>query len=111
MTFNLKDLGENIKTMRLSRPSGIKPGRPLLQYELAEKAGIPASSLCNIERGKYSNPTWEMLTKIAAGLDCEISDFFLKENRSVSPSRIALTEIIDTIVRERLDNLLKEKMR
>ena len=111
MAFDINDLGQNIRKLRLSKLSRIKPGRPLLQYELAEKAGIPASSLCNIEKGKYQNPTWEMLSKIAAGLDCDIADFFIKEIPVVSPSRIALTEMIDTIVKERLEILLRNKVR
>ena len=111
MAFDLKDLGANIKKLRVSKPSRIKPGRPLLQYELADISGIPASSLCNIEKGKYKNPTWEMLTKIAEGLNCDISAFFVTEQPSVSPSRIALTEMIDTIVKERLENLLKDRSR
>jgi transcriptional regulator with XRE-family HTH domain len=111
MAFELKDLGDNIRDMRLKQSSRLKPGRPLLQYELAEAAGIPASSLCNIEKGKYKNPTWEILTKIASGLGCDIADFFVKPSPAVSPSRIALTEMIDTIVKERLESLLKDRIR
>ena len=81
----------------------------MLQYELAQAARIPASSLCNIEKGKYQNPTWEILTKIATGLECDISELFVKNERGVSPSQIALNEMIDTIIRERLDSLMKER--
>jgi transcriptional regulator with XRE-family HTH domain len=109
MSFDLNDLGENIRKLRLSKSSQVKPDRKLLQYELAKKAEIPASSLCNIEKGKYKNPTWEMLSKIAFGLGCDVSDFFKKEVPLVSPSQIALTEMIDTIVKARLESLLKEK--
>ena len=80
-----------------------------LQKELADMAGIPASSLCNIERGKYSNPTWEILTKIARGLDCEISEFFASNNSKISPSQIALTEMIEMIIRERVGTILSEQ--
>jgi transcriptional regulator with XRE-family HTH domain len=109
MPFDLKDLGLNIKNLRLARSSAHKPGRSLLQRELAERAGIPASSLCNIENGKYRNPTWEILTKISQGLECEISELFLVSQAEVSPSQIALTELIETIIRERLDFLLQEQ--
>lgn len=109
MPFDLKDLGLNIKNLRLARSSAHKPGRSLLQRELAERAGIPASSLCNIENGKYRNPTWEILTKISQGLECEISELFLASQAEVSPSQIALTELIETIIRERLDFLLQEQ--
>jgi transcriptional regulator with XRE-family HTH domain len=109
MPFGLKELGRNIKRLRLARMSRIKPGRPLLQRELAERAGIPASSLCNIENGKYRNPTWEILSKIAAALECEIPQFFSAEEIRIAPSQIALNEMIETLIRDRLDELLKER--
>lgn len=108
MAFGLKDLGQNIKRMRMSRDSRIKPGRSMLQRELAGLAGIPASSLCNIENGKYRNPTWEILNKIARGLQCEISDLFVVPEAGVSPSQIALTEMIETLIRDRLESMLAD---
>lgn len=110
MTFDLKDLGANIKKIRLSRKSQMRPGKPMFQRELAETAQIPASSLCNIEKGKYKNPTWAMLSKIAKGLDCEIPEFFISGERKVSASQIALNEMIDMIIKERLDRILKERL-
>jgi transcriptional regulator with XRE-family HTH domain len=111
MGFGLEELGANIKRLRQAKPSRHKSGRAMLQKELAELADIPASSLCNIERGKYPNPTWEILSKIARGLECEISDFFESETPSVSPSQIALTEMIEMIIRERVETILSEQNR
>ena len=111
MPFCLRDLGRNIKRLRLSRDSRIKSGKSMLQRELAELAGIPASSLCNIENGKYRNPTWEILGKIAQGLRCEIPDLFVSPEDEVSPSQIALTEMIETLIRDRLDALLAERQK
>jgi transcriptional regulator with XRE-family HTH domain len=108
MAFTLQDLGENIKNIRLAKKSQQKPGKSLLQKELADIAGIPASSLCNIENGRYKNPTWDMLTKIAAGLKCDIADFFVKEKKEIPASQIALTEMIEMIIREKLEHILKE---
>ncbi|MBN1223709.1 MAG: helix-turn-helix transcriptional regulator [Candidatus Aminicenantes bacterium] len=108
MPFGLKDLGANIIKIRKSRPSRIKPGKPMLQRELAELSNIPASSLCNIENGKYNNPTWEILSKIADGLDCDISYFFVEPERHVSPYQLALNEMIEMIIRERLASILEE---
>lgn len=108
MSFTLQYLGENIKNIRLSKKSLQKPGKSLLQKELAELAGIPASSLCNIENGRYKNPTWDMLTKIASGLKCDIADFFVKEKKEIAASQIALTEMIEMIIREKLEHILKE---
>ena len=109
MAFSLQDLGNNIKRLRKSKPSKLKPGRPMLQRELADKAQIPASSLCNIENGKYKNPTWLMLSKIARGLDCDISDFFISQDQTPSASHIAIQEIIDMIIKERLERILEER--
>lgn len=108
MPFNLIDLGRNIRRLREAKVSLLKPGKPMLQYELAQKAGIPASSLSNIEKGRYRNPTWAILSKIAVALECDISQFFAADERPVSPSQIALTEMIELIVREKLENILKE---
>lgn len=108
MAFGLKDLGQNIKRLRMSEDSRMKRGRSMLQRELADLAGIPASSLCNIENGKYRNPTWEILNKIARGLQCEISDLFVIPEAAVSPSQIALTEMIETLIRDQLESMLAE---
>lgn len=108
MPFTLVDLGHNIRRLREGQISLIKPGKPMLQYELAQKAGVPASSLSNIEKGKYRNPTWHILSKIASALECEISHFFVSDERPISPSQIALTEMIEMIVREKLENILRE---
>ncbi len=111
MSFGLRDLGQNIKRLRLGIGSRIKPGKPMLQRELAGLAGIPASSLCNIENGKYRNPTWEILSKIAQGMGCEIPDLFLSPQDEVSPSQIALTEMIETLIRDRLEAILSERQK
>lgn len=105
----MTDLGNNIKKIRTSLPSGIKSGKSMLQRELAKKAGIPASSLCNIENGKYANPTWEMLSKISRGLGCSIADLFAVDKKKISSSQIAVNEIIDLLIEERLEAILREK--
>ena len=111
MAFTLQDLGQNIRRIRLSKNSTIRPGRPMMQKELADLAGIPASSLCNIENGKYRNPTWEILTKIARALNCDLPDFFVAQQKEVHAAEIALREMIDLLVRERLDSFIKEKIK
>ncbi|HDJ24085.1 MAG TPA: XRE family transcriptional regulator [Candidatus Aminicenantes bacterium] len=109
MAFTLQDLGQNIRRIRLAKSSSFRSGRPMMQKELAELAGIPASSLCNIENGKYRNPTWEILSKIAQALGCDISEFFTTPQKEVHAAEIALREMIDLLVRERLESFLKEK--
>ncbi len=109
MAFTLKDLGENISSIRKSKKSHIKKEKSMMQKELAEKAKIPASSLCNIEKGNYKNPTWEILNKIAQGLECDISDFFVSNKNKISASHIALSEMIEMIIEERLESILEER--
>jgi transcriptional regulator with XRE-family HTH domain len=111
MPFNLNDLGRNIRKIRETRESRIKPGKPMLQYELARRAGIPPSSLSNIEKGKYRNPTWNILSKIAAALDSDVSEFFSRETGSRPAAEAALQEMIDLIIRDRLDNILEARLK
>lgn len=111
MAFALKELGSNIRRLRLSRPSKIKSSRPMLQYELAQKAGIPASCLSNLEKGKYRNPTWELLTKLARALECEVTEFFLVDREKKSPSLLAFEEMIDLLVKEKVEKILRERIK
>lgn len=111
MTFSLKELGANIRRVRETKPSQVKPGRPMLQYELARKAGIPASCLSNLEKGKYRNPTWQLLAKLAQALECDIADFFLGNRQERSPSLLAFEEMIDLLVKEKVEKILKEKVK
>lgn len=110
MNFDLTDLGNNIKKIRKSKESRIKPGYSLFQYELAEISKIPISSLSNIENGKYKNPTWNILSKIAKGLSCEICDLFVYTEKKVSASHIALDEFIDMIIRKKIGKIMNEKI-
>jgi transcriptional regulator with XRE-family HTH domain len=111
MPFNLNDLGQNIKRIRESLESRIKPGKPMLQYELARLARIPPSSLSNIEKGKYRNPTWNMISKIAAALGCDVSEFFNRETGTRPASEAALQEMIDMVIKSRLDNILEARLK
>ena len=109
MPFDLRDLGNNIKELRKSRPSRRRPGKPMMQFELAERAGIPSSSLCNIENGRYPNPTWEILSKIARALECDLPDLFTGSRESLSPSGIALEEMIESIIRKKLETIFGDR--
>ncbi len=111
MSFSLKELGSNIRRIRESRPSAIKPGRPMLQYELARKAKIPASCLSNLEKGKYRNPTWVLLNKLAQALECDVGEFFLSHREEKSPSLLAFEEMIDLLVKEKVEKILRQKVR
>ena len=46
----------------------------LSQFQLAIKTGITATSICKIEKG-HCVPSLESRKKIAAALDCDLSEF------------------------------------
>jgi len=81
----------------------------MYQKELAEIAGIPTPSLCNLENGNYRNPTWILLNKIAVGLECNITDLFNQHRHEPQPTHIALTELIELIVQEKLADIIPQK--
>jgi len=77
-------LGTKIQALR--KQKNIK------QIQLAEKAGLACSTLCDIEKGRL-NPSIKSLEKIAAALEVPIATFFLdssfvdNENFANPPSR------------------------
>lgn len=44
------------------------------QLELAERSGVPQSSISQIERGNRKNPTYENIKKIAKALDIKLEE-------------------------------------
>lgn len=60
--------GEYIKKIRLTKKLGLN--------ETAEKVGISGSYLSNIEKGIKTNPSTEILQKIADTLNVSINEFF-----------------------------------
>ena len=52
----------------------------LTQDELAQKAGISRQTISNLENGsEQTRTTTETLIKLAAALDCTVSDIFCPE--------------------------------
>lgn len=49
----------------------------LTQEELSEKAGVPRQTISSLESGAQTNTTTATLSKIAAALECKITDIFL----------------------------------
>lgn len=64
-------LGDNIKSIRMEKKLGIN--------ETARKAGISPSYLSDIEKGNKTNPSTEVLEKIATALEVNVEDFFKTE--------------------------------
>lgn len=67
----------------------IKKNFNLRQVELAEKMGIPASSLSNYMRGTQT-PNFETLTKIANNLKISILEFIPPKERELQKEIIAM---------------------
>ncbi len=67
------------ETMHLTKIKLMRLQRGLLQWELAQMAGIPESNLSKIETGRM-HATEETLTKIASILQANVND--LREDES-----------------------------
>lgn len=64
-------LGENIKKIRLSKSLTIK--------DLADSTGLTVGYLSNLERGEKTNPSYEVIQKIANALSVPMVDFYKEE--------------------------------
>lgn len=67
-------LGDNIKSIREEKKLGLN--------ETARLAGISPSYLSDIEKGNKTNPSMEVLQRIADALDVSIKEFFKSEPAS-----------------------------
>ena len=67
-------LGDNIKSIREEKKLGLN--------ETARLAGISPSYLSDIEKGNKTNPSMEVLQRIADALDVSIEEFFKSEPAS-----------------------------
>lgn len=63
MSNNIKTIGEQIRIARLTKKT--------TQKELAEKSGLSAFTILNIEKGN-ANPSYTNLEAIATALNCEL---------------------------------------
>ena len=78
---------------------------------IAEKTGIPKSTLAKIFGGFNKNPTIDSLQKIAKALDCGLDDFIEYEEEPVSPDYtdrmvIKLAELVSE--RQEIKQLIEE---
>ncbi len=71
------------------RITNIRKERNMKQYELAEKAGLANSTVCDIEKGRLS-PSLKTLQKIAEALDVPITIFFLPDDYAVNVKEKAI---------------------
>lgn len=54
----------------------IRRDRDMTQEQLAERCGISADYVSNMERGN-KNPSFEMIAKLAEVLEVEVSELFI----------------------------------
>ena len=74
-------LAENLKQRRLQKQ--------LTQPALAEKAEVSKGYIYMLESGEMTNPTLDILIKIADALDCTIADFAQKISLKASCALLA----------------------
>ena len=93
-------LGRRIKSVRRARG--------LSQEALAEKAGISAQYVSNIERGK-ENPTLDLLFTLADALKIELAELCDYEMEKIEPRKLksALQDLIKTAEPEKLQTAVK----
>lgn len=68
----LECLQDNVRQSLVRQYAYIRKMKGLTQAEVAERAGISRTNVTRFESGEY-NPTLEMLVKLAAAMDLDIS--------------------------------------
>ncbi len=96
------------KAMLGTRIREIRKRRKLSQEMLAERAGISAQYVSNIERGK-ENPTLDLLLRVAEALKVSLREMcdFEAEELDVKKIRSSIREILKTRDPETLRVALK----
>ena len=54
----------------------IRAKKGMMLKELAEKTGITIGYLCHLEKGTRTNPSVQVMSKIADALDKDVKDVF-----------------------------------
>jgi transcriptional regulator with XRE-family HTH domain len=73
-----KEIGKKIKSLRLAKSQN--DGKMYTKKMLHEDAGISYSYICDIESGRYDNPGYDILEKIAKALDASVFDILEETN-------------------------------
>lgn len=71
--MNLERIGKTIKKFR--KEKGWR------QDELAEKSGVPMSTITKIEAGFIKNPSIEKMAKIAKALEITVDELIYEEEK------------------------------
>lgn len=74
------EMGYNLRKIRESKG--------MTQGELAEKSGISRITICRIENETQKDLLVGNLNKLAAALDCEVSDLICEKNLDQKYSRL-----------------------
>jgi len=96
------------KNLLGARIKQIRKSRRLSQEVLAERAGISAQYVSNIERGR-ENPTLDLLFRLADALKVSLADMCDFEGAETDPRKIqaAIRQLLKTADRERLQVAVK----
>ncbi|WP_455654336.1 helix-turn-helix domain-containing protein [Phascolarctobacterium sp.] len=91
--INSADLGMQIRIIRMQKG--------LNQLELAKLIGISQANMCNIEAGRVQ-VSFTNLLKLANGLNCDLNDFFRKDNNEtkihdIGQAVINLKQLLDLL--------------
>ena len=62
--------------MYRNKMKDIREAQGMQLKELAEKTGITAGYLCHLEKGTRTNPSLQIMTKIANALNRDITEIF-----------------------------------
>jgi transcriptional regulator with XRE-family HTH domain len=53
-----------------------RQGRGLTQEQLADRSGLPQTTISDIERGAIKKPSWDAVARIARALNYEPQELF-----------------------------------
>lgn len=75
---------KNMDRLSKEKLDEIKNSQKLTNKDIANKTGLPISTIDKLFSGINSNPTLETLRKVASALNCNIDDFIEYDNAAVS---------------------------
>ena len=94
----MEKINENMGILLGRRIRSLRTRRKLTQQELGEKADINYKFLGEVERGQQ-NPSFQILVKIAAGLNVELPELFRFEQEITDRRELLarIKEVIDSL--------------
>jgi transcriptional regulator with XRE-family HTH domain len=92
---HIEDIVDVTKDERLTpRIAELRKQQGLSQRELAQAIGATEVTIANWERGRSGLDWIERLIRLCDGLDCEITDLLLYNEREIRKERPSISEVI-----------------